>query len=81
MFKIIIIYALGIVVWIFDVVIPFGKKILLHIQNHVNNNIDLDLIYCGKQLLIAIGYTILLYVCIFFIIILMMSKKTTIKFK
>jgi hypothetical protein len=58
-----ILYIGAFILWIFDILIPFGGKILIHIQNNINLGTDLDLLYCGKQLLIGIGYTVLLSIC------------------
>ena len=72
---ILLLYIGAIILWIFDVLIPFGGKILIHIQNHANLNTQLDLLYCGKQLLIGIGYTIALSFIIWLIGVFIIIRK------
>jgi hypothetical protein len=62
-----LIYVGGFILWITQILIPYGKKILIHVQNHANKNTDLDLMYCAKQFLIGFGWTIGLIVCVYVI--------------
>lgn len=55
-----LLYIGAFIIWILDIVIPFGTKILMNIQNHSNLNTPLDLMYCTKQFLIGCLYTIVL---------------------
>lgn len=73
--AIFLIYIIGIVVWIFDVLIPYMSKIFTNIQNHANLNTPLDLNYCFKQILIIFGYTFLLSICLWIISLLLIVKK------
>lgn len=62
-----LVYVGGFILWVTQLLIPYGKKILIHIQNHANKNTDLDLFYCGKQFLIGFGWTMALIVCLYVI--------------
>jgi len=62
MFKFIFTYVILLGVWLFSVLIPYTKNVFYHVQDVVNNNVQLDLIYCGKQILIGLGWTFLLLV-------------------
>jgi len=73
--KFFILNIIGILIWIFDILIPFGEKILINIQNHANLNTPLDLIYCFKQVLIIFGYTFLLFIWWLVGILLIFKKK------
>ena len=43
-------YIGSIILFVFMVLIPYSEKILIHVQDHINKHIPLDLIYCAKQL-------------------------------
>lgn len=73
MIKFIFTYFIMLGVWFFSVLIPYTKNIFYHIQDVVNNNVQLDLIYCGKQLLIGFGWTVLLIV-IYWIVAYFIAK-------
>lgn len=61
--------------WIFNVLIPIGEKVLIHIQNHSNLNTPLDLVYCAKQILWIILYGILCSVLAWIISLLLVFRK------
>lgn len=69
------IYILSIIIWIWNILIPFGSKILMNIQNHANLNTPLDLMFCFKQFLIGFLYTIVLGFVTNLIVIILFSKK------
>jgi len=73
-FVLTIVYYIAIMaIWIYSLLIPYGKKILLHIQNHVNQHTDLDLLYCGKQVLFGLLWTIALAIVAQVILVLFCS--------
>jgi hypothetical protein len=72
--TIILVYIISVLIWIFDILIPFGRNILLHIQNSINGFTPLNLLYCGEQLLKGIIYTLLLYTLVMVINILLFKN-------
>lgn len=69
------IIAFGIYIEIFYILIPIGKPILNHIQNHINNNSALDLTYCIGEFLKIIGYTILLNITSFVLKVIFVNSS------
>lgn len=70
-----LLYFAGFIIWIFNVLIPYTSKILLHIQNHSNLNTQLDLIYCAKQVLFGFLWTLVLGVCIWLISFILVKTR------
>jgi hypothetical protein len=67
-------YITGILVWVFTILIPYGTKILTHLQSVANDHINLDLIYCFKQFMFGFGWTILLGISLQLIMIFVVNK-------
>jgi len=68
-------YIGGFILWIFNVLIPYWSKILIHIQNHCNLNTTLDLLYCAKQLLLWFMWTSILTICMWLITIFIVTRN------
>lgn len=67
-------YLCILAVWIFLIVIPYGSRILVHIQNTVNLHSDLNLLYCGKQILYIVLLSIVLSIAAYAFLLAVIQK-------
>jgi hypothetical protein len=67
-----IIYVCGIALWVFAVLIPYGTRLVKHIESVVNEDNKLDLMFCFKQFLIGSGWTLaivaMMHIILFFVL-------------
>lgn len=60
----------ALLLWIFDVLIPYGTLIIQHIEAVINTGADISLLLIFKYLLYILGYWILVRLCIWIITVL-----------
>lgn len=56
--------------WIFNVLIPYGTLIIQHIEDVINTGTDISLLLIFKYLLYILGYWILVKLCIWVVTVL-----------
>jgi len=68
-------YIAILAIWIYSVLIPYGRNIIMNIQNHANLNTELDLLYCAKQFLFGLLWTFALAIVAQLLLLLFVRKK------
>lgn len=63
------------ILWVFGVLFPYSEKIMIHVQDHINKHMSLDLVYCVKQLFNIVLWALAFTICVWTVWMIIIYKN------